>query len=622
VVLGSSCLGVPVRQRPLKEVLLVVRNSTVLALDHAACVFDWRKSASTTNAPKVQPGLRIEANGSILHGKFRLLGLATEDKTPEATEELVAFLRASRWKEGVNLLGPARPFLSDGGKPYPADRPVLFPDDWKTFWNSESVPGIVGEPRFTGGDVMSLKPEARSSLTAAAFRLADDSPGKGKGEGGKDLGADVDLVGPGAAYEKWRKSKEYETWRKESDELLSRAASPFVILAQDKRAETWYPTLADAVKAAQSGDTIEIRGDGPFESGPVDLGNKALSLRASAGARPTLRFVSADERKYARFIQTKAPLSLEGLEFDRAGDASKQIAYLIDSTDQPLRMANCRLIHGLNTLAVIGDKVEIVNCLICGSASASLTGILNRDGYLHVANSCLFGAPFELGNPGGGIASRTIRLDNSTVVSGRHLYRPALVDPEGLKKVEAKGQVVFETSRSYVYLAHKERAGMMTIVLREQDLPDADVLGLWRGLFRWSESSNLYNFKCGYGEIVATIGEKAGPHRVPLPDLEKWHGFWKVTDSKSSEGAAVFENGDRVHQHFHKIALDASALAALKPADFRLAPGSPGKGKGEGGRDIGADVDLVGPGEAYEKWKKTREYQEWRKQTDSLMTAP
>ena len=37
-------------------------------------------------------------------------------------------------------------------------------------------------------------------------------------------------------------------------------------------------------------------------------------------------------------------------------------------------------------------------------------------------------------------------------------------------------------------------------------------------------------------------------------------------------------------------------------ADFRLAPGSPGKDDGKDGKDLGADVDLVGPGHACEKW--------------------
>jgi hypothetical protein len=40
-----------------------------------------------------------------------------------------------------------------------------------------------------------------------------------------------------------------------------------------------------------------------------------------------------------------------------------------------------------------------------------------------------------------------------------------------------------------------------------------------------------------------------------------------------------------------------------------------------GGKDLGADVDLVGPGEAYERWHKTPAYQDWLKQTDALLNA-
>jgi hypothetical protein len=34
-----------------------------------------------------------------------------------------------------------------------------------------------------------------------------------------------------------------------------------------------------------------------------------------------------------------------------------------------------------------------------------------------------------------------------------------------------------------------------------------------------------------------------------------------------------------------------------------------------GGRDLGADVDAVGPGAAYEAWKGTADYQKWLKVT-------
>jgi len=32
-------------------------------------------------------------------------------------------------------------------------------------------------------------------------------------------------------------------------------------------------------------------------------------------------------------------------------------------------------------------------------------------------------------------------------------------------------------------------------------------------------------------------------------------------------------------------------------------------------------VDLVGPGPAYERWKKTPEYQEWRKRAAAVMSG-
>jgi hypothetical protein len=32
-------------------------------------------------------------------------------------------------------------------------------------------------------------------------------------------------------------------------------------------------------------------------------------------------------------------------------------------------------------------------------------------------------------------------------------------------------------------------------------------------------------------------------------------------------------------------------------------------------KDLGADIDLVGPGPGYERWRKTPEYQEWLKET-------
>ena len=61
--------------------------------------------------------------------------------------------------------------------------------------------------------------------------------------------------------------------------------------------------------------------------------------------------------------------------------------------------------------------------------------------------------------------------------------------------------------------------------------------------------------------------------------------------------------------------------AGASPEDFRLRPDSAGYRAGPNGEDLGVDVDLVGPGEAYQRWKETPDYQQWREETQKLMQA-
>jgi len=61
----------------------------------------------------------------------------------------------------------------------------------------------------------------------------------------------------------------------------------------------------------------------------------------------------------------------------------------------------------------------------------------------------------------------------------------------------------------------------------------------------------------------------------------------------------------------------SASFLPYTPEHFRLGPDSAGYRAGPYGKDL-ADVDLVGPGEAYERWKKTPEYQQWLEETGQL----
>jgi hypothetical protein len=84
--------------------------------------------------------------------------------------------------------------------------------DWERFWGLKNTGSIQGQVRFKKDIPRSYKGDPIPD----DYRLADDSPGKAAGKGGKDLGADVDLVGPGAAYERFKQTPAYRQWLKES----------------------------------------------------------------------------------------------------------------------------------------------------------------------------------------------------------------------------------------------------------------------------------------------------------------------------------------------------------------------------------------------------------------------
>ena len=92
-------------------------------------------------------------------------------------------------------------------------------------WRSGSGSGEPGTPTVGGPRPLSgrrpVSPGSRSpdQLTPEDFRLRPDSAGYRAGKDGKDLGADVDLVGPGPAYERWKKTPEYQQWLKDTGQV-------------------------------------------------------------------------------------------------------------------------------------------------------------------------------------------------------------------------------------------------------------------------------------------------------------------------------------------------------------------------------------------------------------------
>src|SRR5262249_6037282 len=97
---------------------------------------------------------------------------------------------------------------------------------------------------------------------------------------------------------------------------------------------------------------------------------------------------------------------------------------------------------------------------------------------------------------------------------------------------------------------------------------------------RFSEDNNLYGNLGGFSETAHIYDQKFLKQEPgPFASLKEWQDFWGTGGAKASQGVARFEGGDLYPR------LEADPWK-LQPADFRLAKGSPGKGKGEGGKDL------------------------------------
>jgi hypothetical protein len=78
--------------------------------------------------------------------------------------------------------------------------------DWERLWDGHERSALSARP---DAEALTLHRRAvanLASITAENFRLPVSSPGRGTGPSGRDRGAFVERVGPGAGYEAWKQS--------------------------------------------------------------------------------------------------------------------------------------------------------------------------------------------------------------------------------------------------------------------------------------------------------------------------------------------------------------------------------------------------------------------------------
>jgi WD40 repeat protein len=391
-------------------------------------------------------------------------------------------------------------------------------------------------------------------------------------------------------------------------------SQPFVLLSQDGKAEKKFATLTGAVLAAQSGDTIEIRGNGPFVSAPISITDIALTIRAGAGFQPVLKLGNQWSDSDVPLLYTNAWLMLEGVELHRVSQKPWQpgmpLRCTVWSMRAPLRIINCLFHQKGGTVCVYSDKqaklCEVRNCAFLTVDSA--VAWWSASGGQLIMDNCLHpGFHSLIVTYRGPMKDVGVKLTRNTFVAEAVLLLSLVHAGPKEKTVAAVRPILFDTSENvFVGGTLLQFDQTQEFLGSNKALPPNEAESLLVRLAGWHDRGNLYG-PAGRSYLLLTC-----PSVEPVPKLTSWPAwrkFWgNANEGQSIHNLVVHRAGDLRTKA--KFSLDKLTLE-----DFRLAAGSPGKAAGPGGKDLGADVDVVGPGPAYERWKKTPYYQEWRKKT-------
>jgi tetratricopeptide (TPR) repeat protein len=373
------------------------------------------------------------------------------------------------------------------------------------------------------------------------------------------------------------------------------AARPFVILARTDQPEQAFATLAETAEAMRSGDTIEVRGNGPFVSRPVRI-DRPVVIRSAPGFRPVLR-LAADAQ--GALLEAIDALVLEGMELDaRPVKGGPQRSRHALAGDGPMRLAFCRIRHEGENVAIDSRSriLHLAHSVVLGGRWHGLAWHPPEGGRLRLEGSLLNHLLVML--PGEPPHEVVIAIDRCTFtgnpcVEVRHQGVPAVGEPP--LRIRARDSVL------------APGPGLVLIVNRggEEKPGAAWTLADLGKLLTWRDEGNVYSdVSVLLRQSIQWAPVKSTPDVRTLAD---WGRAWGAPKIDARLGKVRFAGKDQ-----------GAKPDGLPVEAFRLAADSAGKGAGRGGRDAGADVDRLGPGPAYDRWRKSADCRAWLRETSPV----
>ncbi|MBL9138444.1 MAG: serine/threonine protein kinase [Verrucomicrobiales bacterium] len=383
------------------------------------------------------------------------------------------------------------------------------------------------------------------------------------------------------------------------------SAPAFVVSAPDNMPPRLSPSLEEAVAAAPSGATIELRYNGIHESRPIRIVGKNLHLRAAPGMRPEVVNRSTSEA----LIGSDSTLIVEGIEL-RSAQADS------DSPDDVPPMITTRrlLTHRFRDmrdgtpapaiLAMRGGELHLSGCRLVTSTRRSIAGdaiVLRGTARAVIRNSELYtlgGATVwwlrrAPGDQGRVEIRDTVFYSVIPVFLGGSTDSGCQVEIRRCTVLGSQLLVVPGTLHAELRLAESV---VVTRTMVPSNIDNRPALNL-----RVTEEYNLFSSR----SPVVARGDAKG---FPGP--------------KSAAANLAF--GDRLRRAQERTNRLAAWQFDLRPEELDLLRRAGiSKADDEPAVQPGAPINLVGPGDPYTRWRQTESYEAWsREVTTRIQSHP
>jgi hypothetical protein len=280
-------------------------------------------------------------------------------------------------------------------------------------------------------------------------------------------------------------------------------------------------TLEDALTRAQDGDTLIIRGHGPYWIRPTTL-RKALTIKAGPGWHPCIELLSEKSVPGWRpLLTTDHPLTLQGLELSRSSSSLQPgTAHLVCSEQAPLRLIGCTLLapHGralvvcrrTSAAHLEGCRIQAHASAVCleinSGTPAELTLVDNTLTAQDSQGAALTIWPTDQGPP----AAVRLWLEGNTVEAGRVLSLSG-----SLRQME-----ITATDNTFRF----QEALLSCAGLSEPER--------WQQALQWHGRQNRYQSATGWLSVNGQVAQVRG--------LAGWRELMRSEEADSVEQVASF----------------------------------------------------------------------------------